>query len=156
MRARIERRRNRKKEWIRTIFAEREEKSEFHLLVKDMQLFDSEYFFKSFRMSPGTFEALLSWVAPYIKKSSLRRKVASPAERLSVTLRYLKADFHSPISGARATFSERHFAITWCVSNYTSATPTQNEGFKIQSFAAYSECIFMGAKQTPRLLLKPK
>ena len=40
-------------------------------------------------MSPGTFELLLSWVAPYIKKSSLQRKVASPAEPLSVTLRYL-------------------------------------------------------------------
>ena len=74
MRARIEGRRSRKKEWVPTIFAEREEKSEFHLLVKDMQLFDSEYFFKSFRMSPGAFELLLSWVAPYIKKSSLRRK----------------------------------------------------------------------------------
>ena len=59
MRAKIERRRNRKKEWICTIFAEREEKSEFHLLVQDMQPFDSEYFFKSVRMSPGTFELLL-------------------------------------------------------------------------------------------------
>ena len=63
--------------------------------------------------------------------------------------RTLKADFHSPISGARATFSERHFAITWCVSNYTSAIPTQNEGFKIQSFAAYSECIFRGQSKLP-------
>ena len=61
----------------------------------------------------------------------------------------VKADSHSPISGARATFSERHFAITWCVSNYTSATPTQNEGFKIQSFAAYSECIFRGQSKLP-------
>ena len=69
--------------------AEREEKSTIYLFVKVMQLFDSEYFFKSFHKSPGTFELLLSWVAPYIKKSSLQRKGASPAEPLSITLRYL-------------------------------------------------------------------
>ena len=52
-------------------------------------------------MSPGTFELLLSWVAPYIKKSSLRRKVASPAERLSVTLRYLSTgDAHVTIASS--------------------------------------------------------
>ena len=47
----------------------------------------------------------------------------------------LKADFHSPISGARATFSERLFAITWC---------------------CLLGLYFQGAKQTPRLLLEPK
>ena len=31
----------------------------------------------------------------------------------------LKPDFHSPISGVRATFCDRHFAITWYISNYT-------------------------------------
>ena len=67
MRARKGKRRYWKKEWVRRIFAEREEKSEFCLLVQDLQLFDCEYFFKSLRMSPGTFELLLLWVAPYIK-----------------------------------------------------------------------------------------
>ena len=67
----------------------------------------------------------------------------------------VKADFHSPISGARATFSERHFAITWCVSNYTSVTPTQNEGLKIQSFAAYSN-VFSGGKANSPPALKAK
>ena len=74
---------------MRKLFEEREEKSEFNILVRELQIFDHEYFFKSFRMSPTKFERLLSWVAPHITKSSLRRSVASPAERLCVTLRYL-------------------------------------------------------------------
>ena len=40
-------------------------------------------------MSPTLFERLLSWVAPYITKSLVKRDVASPAERLIVTLRFL-------------------------------------------------------------------
>ena len=40
-------------------------------------------------MTPGRFEQLLSWVAPYIFKSSERRPNTSPHERLSITLRYL-------------------------------------------------------------------
>ena len=34
-----------KKMWVRKIFAERKQKGEFHLLVHDLRLFDSEYFF---------------------------------------------------------------------------------------------------------------
>ena len=78
-----------KRYWIRKIFQEREEKSLFTTLVKDLQLFDREYFFKNFRIDTRTFEDLLSWVAPIIQKSSLRRSTATPAERLCVTLRYL-------------------------------------------------------------------
>lgn len=82
-------RKYRKTQLMRKLFEEREEKSEFNILVRELQIFDHEYFFKSFRMSPTKFERLLSWVAPHITKSSLRRSVASPAERLCVTLRYL-------------------------------------------------------------------
>ena len=78
-----------KRYWMRKIFQEREEKSLLTTLVKDLQLFDREYFFKNFRMDTRTFEDLLSWIAPIIQKSSLRRSTATPAERLSVTLRYL-------------------------------------------------------------------
>ena len=78
-----------KKMWVRRIFQEREDKSEYHILVKDLVLFDHEYFFKSFRMNPETFEQLLSLVAPFITKSSERRPVASAAERLCVTLKHL-------------------------------------------------------------------
>ena len=55
-------------------------------------------------MSPGTFELLLSWVAPYIKTSSLQRKVASPTEWLSATLRYLSTgDAHVTIASSYRT-----------------------------------------------------
>ena len=58
-------------------------------MVKDLKLFDSEYFFQSFRMSSQTFEVILSWVGPFISKSSLRRAVATAEERLCIALRYL-------------------------------------------------------------------
>ena len=66
-----------KRYWMRKIFQEREEKSLFTTLVKDLQLFDREYFFKNFRMDTRTFEDLLSWIAPIIQKSSLRRSTAT-------------------------------------------------------------------------------
>ena len=74
---------------MRKIFQEREEKSLFQTLVKDLQLFDREFFFKNFRMDTRTFKDLRSWVAPIIQKSSLQRSTAIPAEKLYVTLRYL-------------------------------------------------------------------
>ena len=40
-------------------------------------------------MDTKSFEELLSWVAPFIQKSSLRRLTATLQERLCVTLRYL-------------------------------------------------------------------
>ena len=48
--------------WVRKLFQERKQKGEFNILIKDMKLFDSEWFFRYFRMSPTTFEHLLSWV----------------------------------------------------------------------------------------------
>ena len=74
-----------KRYWMRKIFQEREEKSLFTTLVKDLQLFDREYFFKNFRMNIRTFEDFLSWIAPIIQKSSLQRSSATPAERLHRT-----------------------------------------------------------------------
>ena len=53
------------------------------MLILDLKLFDHEYFFKSFRMSPTKIELLLSWVAPHIIKSSERRPSASPATQIS-------------------------------------------------------------------------
>ena len=50
----------RKKMWVRKIFKERQEKGEYHILVKDLQLFDAEYFFKTFRMTVPKFEELLA------------------------------------------------------------------------------------------------
>lgn len=78
-----------KRFWIRKIFQQRQTKSEYHLLIKELQLYDHEYFFKQFRMLPSKFEELLSFVAPFIAKSSLRRDAVSLEERLCITLRYL-------------------------------------------------------------------
>ena len=40
-------------------------------------------------MTPTKLEELLSWVAPKIEKSSVRREPIGPEQRLCVTLRYL-------------------------------------------------------------------
>ena len=75
---------------VRRIYAEREQKGEYHLLVKELMLYDEEYFFHCFRMSPTTFEKLLSWIGPLLKRASTKmREAISPSERLCVCLRYL-------------------------------------------------------------------
>ena len=69
----------RKRMWVRQLFLERKNKGLFNILVKDLMLFDHEYFFKSFRMTPERFERLLCWIAPWIHKSSRIRDVTGPA-----------------------------------------------------------------------------
>ena len=56
-----------------------------------MALFDHEYFFRFFRMTPMKYEELLKLVAPHLTKSSLRRKTIGASERLTVTLKYIFA-----------------------------------------------------------------
>ena len=75
--------------WMREIFQEWKLKGEYALLVKDLKLFNNEYFFKYFRMNPIIFKWLLQQVAPHIAKYSLRREAIDPAERFSATLRYV-------------------------------------------------------------------
>ena len=59
------------------------------MLVREMMLFDHEYFFKCFRITPSTYEQLLGRLAPLISKESTKMKESIGAsERLSVTLRY--------------------------------------------------------------------
>lgn len=69
---------------------ERQQKGEYHLLVTDMMLYDHEYFTRRFRMTPSTFQRLLRWIGPHIKKkSTFMRDPINPSERLAVRLRYL-------------------------------------------------------------------
>ena len=56
LRSTLSRNRIRKKIWIRQIFQLRETKGEFHILVKDLRLFDKEYFFRNFQVDVATFE----------------------------------------------------------------------------------------------------
>ena len=88
--------------WVRSIFKERKLKGEFHALIQDLTLFDSEYFLKQFRMTSTKLEELLSWVAPKItQKSSIRRESIAPEQRLCVTLRYLvTGDAHVTIAAS--------------------------------------------------------
>ena len=82
--------RKKKRFWVRKLSAERLQKGEFHLLVRDLRLHDHEYFFKYVWMSPTVFEELLSFVSPIIvKQSTATHDSISPSERLAVTLRYL-------------------------------------------------------------------
>ena len=74
--------------WVRKLLLDRKSKGEFYLLVQDMLLYDQEYFFRYFRMTPHQSEVLLAKVAPRILKSS-KREFIDPSERLCVTLRYL-------------------------------------------------------------------
>lgn len=79
-----------KRFWIRRIYAERQQKGEFHLLVKELSIYDHEYFFQCFRMSPTLLEELLSWIGPQLRKKTTRmRESIGPKERLCVCLRFL-------------------------------------------------------------------
>ena len=84
---------------MRKIYKERKTKGEFHLLVKEMKVCDHE--FKYFRMNPTQYENLLKLIAPAITKSSIKREVIGPSERLSLTLRYLSTgDSHVTIGSS--------------------------------------------------------
>ena len=71
-----------KRFWVRQIFMERHSKGEFHVFVKELKLFDHEFFFKQFRMTPEKLENLLTMVAPRIMRNSLRREAIGLKERL--------------------------------------------------------------------------
>ena len=58
-------------------------------MVQELKLFDSEYFFKQFRMTPQKIEELPAWIARRILKSIVKREAISPEERLCVTLWYV-------------------------------------------------------------------
>ena len=77
------------KVWVRKLLTERKWKGEYHVLVKEMMLFDHETFYKQFRMSPTRYESLLQMITPLIIKSSTRREAIHPSERLLITLRAL-------------------------------------------------------------------
>lgn len=85
----LRRQRGRKRFWVRRIFLERKQKRDYHALVKEIMLFDHQYFFKMFRMLPSKFEELLALVGPKLKRDSTRREAIKPEERLCVTLKYL-------------------------------------------------------------------
>jgi hypothetical protein len=89
LRWRLRREKYNKRFWVRAIYKERKTRGEYYTLVWEAMLFDSEFFFRMFRMSPSQYEELLGFVRPKILRVNARREAISPGERLSVTLRYL-------------------------------------------------------------------
>ena len=72
----------RKRFWLGQVLMERHSKGEFHVLVKQLKLFDHEFFFKHFHMTHENLRNLLTMVTPRILNSSLRRKAIGPMETL--------------------------------------------------------------------------
>ena len=62
-RARCTKEKRRKESWVQKSCSEHQEKKEFSLLVKEMQLHDSDYFFCHFRTPPVAFDKLLRIIA---------------------------------------------------------------------------------------------
>ena len=79
-----------RRKWVRKINIERLIKGEYHSLIAEMRMFDTESFFKYFRMTPSRFDHLLSLIGTALyRKRTVMRSPVSPGERLAVTLRFL-------------------------------------------------------------------
>ena len=66
-----------------------ESKKAFYNTSERLTIIPLRIILKNFGMDAKSFEESLSWVAPFIQKSSLRRSAPTVQERLCVTLRYL-------------------------------------------------------------------
>ena len=130
-----------------------------------MQVFDRDYFFRCFRISPALFEELSCLVAPHIsKKETKLRQPTSPSERLSITLRYLCTGdaFATIVTSYRKSPSEISQVIPqtcnalWKVllqNKYTDVPKTEKQWHKIAD-AFYRSWIFPNLVQlTGKLFL---
>ena len=71
---------------MKRIYLVRQQKGEFHFLVREMIVFVHENLFKCFRMTPSTYDQLLGWLAPSISKESTKmRESIGVIERLVVS-----------------------------------------------------------------------
>lgn len=88
--------------WTRPCILRRQEHGAHNSLIKELSQEDHESYKIFVRMTKEDFTELLVKVSPLIvKKDTVMRKSILPAERLSLTLRYL------------ATGKERQFAIKY-------------------------------------------
>lgn len=84
------RERKQKKCWVRDWVSRREERGCYLSLMKELETEDPAAYRNFLRMPKNDFDYLLNLVAPLIMKSdTVMRKAITPAEKLSVTLRYL-------------------------------------------------------------------
>ncbi|XP_002162517.3 uncharacterized protein LOC100197499 [Hydra vulgaris] len=76
--------------WVRELFKKRVQQGAFSSLVKEMKLFDKEFFYRYLRMSPDRLEHLLSLIGSSLtKKYCPSRDSICPSQRLIITIRYL-------------------------------------------------------------------
>uniref|UniRef100_A0A914V4L2 DDE Tnp4 domain-containing protein n=1 Tax=Plectus sambesii TaxID=2011161 RepID=A0A914V4L2_9BILA len=73
--------------WVHPIGQLRQTVGEFHHLYRQLRQYPDK-FYEYFRMSPASFDLLLSKLSPQLRKTSMRPAI-STEERLVVTLRYL-------------------------------------------------------------------
>ena len=89
---RRQKRKTQRKMWVRGIFAQRQERGEYHTLLQEMRLTDNQSHFRYLRMSKQRFDRLLALVGPLISRRAYFSEVRAcitPAERLALTVRYL-------------------------------------------------------------------
>ncbi|KAK4887075.1 hypothetical protein RN001_003346 [Aquatica leii] len=89
--------------WVRPVNKRRKLQRDYHNLIQEMRLGDTENFFNYTRMSVDQFDLLLSWVGPVIKKRSYREPIG-PGERLALTLRgqFISGEWHKEAPGNSA------------------------------------------------------
>ena len=90
---RQKRRRLKRTMWVRSILSQRWQRGEYHTLLQEMRLNDTQAHFSYLRMLRERFEHLLAIVGPLLVRrenywSAIRANI-TPAERLALTIRYL-------------------------------------------------------------------
>ncbi|KAK5648040.1 hypothetical protein RI129_002932 [Pyrocoelia pectoralis] len=77
--------------WVRDIFTEDEryQQGTSNNLIQQMRNIDRQKIINLLRMSPETFDFLLSQIQPHIQKLEVIRTPIAPITRLEITLRYL-------------------------------------------------------------------
>ncbi|KAH7977351.1 hypothetical protein HPB49_000831 [Dermacentor silvarum] len=82
--------------WVRPVWRNRAEESEYFTAMRLMKTGDPTLFYKYYRMTPETFEKLHSLVDDHLTKQWLCRKPISSGERLAMCLRYLASGMSIP------------------------------------------------------------
>ncbi|KAH7985979.1 hypothetical protein HPB49_026176 [Dermacentor silvarum] len=80
-----------RRQWVRPVWTKRADESEYFTAMKLMKNGDDSLFFKFYRMSPETFDALHDLVRDRLSKEWVCRDPISSGERLALTLRYLSS-----------------------------------------------------------------
>ena len=74
--------------YMRSIFAQRKEHGDYHQLVRELELGDSEYYLRYLRMTPDLLEDILRRVGPLLQHGDNHRIPIAVKERLVMALRY--------------------------------------------------------------------